>query len=146
MKIFAFSRLSLLFLILSACQAGYVIEESNLSVKDHRKAVVAAIGEARTVSENGREISSYFHDKKLKPILDMTKVKVRFYTKVLILGERRPFEVHVEVHVEQRDPDTRIFQDVGLDDRLTRIQALAIKETLNQSLEKAHLLDGEKPF
>ena len=47
----------LFFFCILGCQTyPYKIAESNLSLKDNRIAIVAAIGEAKAVSENGREI------------------------------------------------------------------------------------------
>ncbi|MBC7741222.1 MAG: hypothetical protein H7061_03435 [Bdellovibrionaceae bacterium] len=133
-------------LIFSGCQTGVIISESNLSVSDHRKAIVAAIGEARVVSQNGRELSSYFHDLKFKYLEVTPTTKRRYYTKALILGARRPYDVAIEVHIEERDPDTNVFQDVGLDDDLGLVRAKAVREMLNQSRDHTHTIDGTNPF
>jgi hypothetical protein len=134
--------------ILIGCQTtpGVVITETTLPVKQSRMAIRSALGEARVVSQNGREISTYYHDRNLK-FLDVTpKTRIRYYTKVMILGARRPYDINVEVRVEQRDPDTKIFQDIGLNERLSLIQAKAVQQALNQSRDKSQVIDDGAPF
>lgn len=142
----AFLFLGLLFF--QGCQtpSGVVLTETSLPIKQSRMAVTAAIGEARAISQNGREISSHYHDRKLK-YLDVTpKTKERLYTKVIVLGARRPYDIEVQVHIEQRDPDTKNFHDIGLDDELSLLQAKTIQQVLNQSREKIQTIDDGAPF
>ena len=55
------------------CQTHpYLITESFLPVSDHRRAIVASVGEARIVSQNGREILSKFYDRKDKMNFSVT--------------------------------------------------------------------------
>lgn len=135
-----------LVLIFSACQSGVLIAESNLPVPEHRRAVVAAIGEPRLMSQNGRELTSPYHDRNFKYLEVTAKTKRRYYTKVIILGARRPYDVQVQVRIEARNPETNVFQDVGLDENLSMTRAKAIKEMLNQSREKVQTIDGSNPF
>ncbi len=141
----------LLFTLLAAfvgCQTNpHTISESNISIKDHRKAVAAAFGEVKSVSENGREIYSFYHNKNFKNLDEPNSPKVRYYTKVVILGARRPYDVAVEVHKEQKDPDTKTYIDQGIDDGLTQARMNAIQLMLNQSREKSGpAFDVENPF
>lgn len=147
MNIFKKTAAFLTALMLSSCATQNVaIEESNFSVKQHRVAIVAALGLVRGVSQNGREILSLYHDRKLKNIDVTAKTKERLYTKAVVLGSRRPYSVSVEVHVEKRDPDSKEFQDVGVDERLSAKRTLAIREMLNQSREEGGTFDEEAPF
>lgn len=130
------------------CQTNpYLIKESNVSIKDHRKAVVAAVGEVKSVSENGRELYTPYHNRNFKNLDEPNSPKVRYYTKVVVLGARRPYDVSVEVHKEQKDPDTNAYIDQGIDESLTRARVKAIEVMLNQSREKASpAFDVENPF
>ena len=138
----------LIFLFVMGCQTNpYTITESNISIKDHRKAVVAAVGDVKSVSENGREMYTPYHNKNLKNLDEPNSPKVRYYTKVVILGARRPYDVSVEVHKEQKDPDSKAYIDQGIDEGLTQARVNAITIMLNQSREKAiPAFDVEKPF
>ena len=137
----------LFILFFLGCQTpGYIIEESNYSVKQHRIAITAALGQVRSVSENGRVILSFYHDHAFKGFEVTSKTKERLYTQVIILGTRRPYRVSIEVHIEKRDPDSNDFQDIGLDEGLGLKRMLTIKEMLNQSRDTGGMFDEEAPF
>ncbi|AGH94283.1 hypothetical protein [Pseudobdellovibrio exovorus] len=134
-------------LYLVGCQtSGYMIEESNYSVKQHRIAITQAMGPINTVSANGRELTSVYHDRSLKNIEVTPKVKERYYTKAIILGPRRPYRVSVVVKAEERDPDTGRFMEVGIEEDLSRRRALSILQMLNQSPAPSGIFDEEMPF
>lgn len=134
-------------MLIAGCQTpGIVIEESNYSVKQHRIAVTAALGQVRSVSENGRVINSFYHDREFKGFEVTPKTKERLYTQVIILGTRRPYRVSVEVHIEQRDPDSKKFEDVGVDEGLGLKRTAVIQEMLNQSRDTGSVFDEETPF
>lgn len=138
-----------LFCLLSlfGCETrGIVIAESNYSVKQHRVAITAALGQARSVSQNGREIYSYYHDRSFKGFEVTPQTKERLYTKVVILGSRRPYTVSIEVHIERKDRETKKFVDIGLDDGLASKRAATINELLSQSRADADLFDEGLPF
>ncbi len=129
------------------CQTHqYVITESLLSAKEHRKAVVVAFGDARLISQNGREIYSHYHDRKFKFIDEPTKVDIRYFTKTSILGARRPYEITVEVRTEQKDPETKAFVDRGLDNSLSKKRLTELTNMLNQSRDNSQQFDVENPF
>lgn len=133
---------------LLGCQTteGIVISESFLAIRQTRVVLNQTIGEARVFSQNGREMSTHYHDRKFK-LLDVTpKTPERLYTKVLILGARRPYNIEVQVHVEQRDPDSKSFHEVGIDKNLSLAQAKVIQQALNQGRDKAQLIDEGLPF
>lgn len=132
---------------LSGCQTNpYVIRESLLSAKEHRRVFVAVIGDARMVSQNGREVYSHFHDRKFKFIDEPATSKVRYYTKATILGARRPYELSIEVREERKDPDSKLFLDQGPDDSLSQKRLDEVRLMLNQSRESSQEFDVENPF
>ena len=136
----------LLFLSLGCQTHSYLISESYLPVSEHRKVAVAVVGPARIVSQNGREITSHYHDRNFKYIDEPTKVKVRYYTKVMVLGSRRPYEVSVEVFKEQKDPDSKQFISQGLDEGLSQKRLTEVANVLNQSRDNPQSIDVENPF
>jgi hypothetical protein len=134
-------------LFASSCATpGYVIEDSNYSVKQHRIAITAALGLVREVSQNGRVIFSLYHDKNLKNIEVTAKTRERYFTRVTVLGSIRPFRVQVEVIQEKRDPDTKEFMPIGLDEELAEKRGLVISSMLNQSRDEGRTFDEESPF
>lgn len=134
--------------MLVGCQtpAGYFIMDSPLQVADIRIAANVVIGKPRLVSANGRELYSEFHDQGFQPLEELTKSADRYYTKVLILGPRRPYEVQTIVFKETWDADYSRFEGQGADEDLSLKRARAIKKVLNISLEKERGFDVSKPF
>jgi hypothetical protein len=140
-----------LFLFLSlymlGCQTpGYFISDSNLVIPESRKAITAVIGKPRLVSLNGRELVSEYHDTKFKNIDMEKKEKTRFFTKVTILGARRPYEINIQVIRQDFENETKAYVNTALDDGLAEKRAREIKKVLNYSLEKQQKFDGDNPF
>lgn len=146
--IFKFHFLLLLIFVigLSSCQTGYVISESPLSLIDTRRAFVVALGQVRVVSTNGREVYSHYHDKNFKILSNPTSVEQRYYTKLTILGARRPYDIDVQVREEIKSAGIEGFDDAGLDQNLSNVRGQAIQKVLNQSRAKTVKVDGEDPF
>ena len=148
MKVFFyFFILCSTFIALQGCQTpGYYITDSNLPVSESRKTITAVIGKPRLVSLNGRELLSEYHDTNFKLLEDPAKVLLRYFTKVTILGARRPYEINVQVFEEKYDRETRSFVNMGIDDGLSEKRAVEIKRAHNYSLEKIQTIDGDAPF
>ncbi|HWU44163.1 MAG TPA: hypothetical protein VN132_12015 [Bdellovibrio sp.] len=133
-------------LLLSSCRTGgVVLRETPLGVSETRRAVVSIIGEPRLVSENGRELFSKYYDKKGREIVKMDMVRERYSTHVTILGDRRPYDIQVEVLVEDRDSDGG-FELTDRDDDKAAPIAEKIRKALNQSLDNRNVIDDFRSF
>ncbi|WII72973.1 hypothetical protein QJS83_03695 [Bdellovibrio sp. 22V] len=133
-------------LLLSSCRTGgVVIRETPLNVSETRRVVFSVIGEPRSVSQNGREMFSQYYDKKNKVIEKMNMARERYYTHVLILGSRRPYDVQVEVLVEGRNEDGG-FDVVDRDDDRAAGIAEKIRQALNQSRDNRNIIDDFRSF
>lgn len=137
-----------LFLVfLSGCTTtALYIEDSNLPVPETRKVITSIIGKPRIISLNGRELSSSYHNRKFEDLDETKKIKGRYYTKVVILGPRRPYEISVQVTKEVLDLETMTFVDMGIDESLTQKRGLEIKRALNKSLDTYQAIDAEEVF
>ena len=134
-------------MFLSGCTTtAFYIEESNLPVPETRKVITAIIGKPRIISLNGRELSSTYHNRKFEDLDETKKIKARYYTKVVILGPRRPYEISVQVTKEALDLETMSFVDLGIDESLTQKRALELKRALNKSLDTYQAIDAEEVF
>lgn len=141
----------LLFLGFLGCQTpGYFIVDQPQQLSEIRKAVNAVIGKTKLVSLNGRELYSNYHDEKFEPIPeDLVIIEEPFYryqTKVTVLGPRRPYEVNVQVIVEQFEAETKKFLPIGVEDDLSRQRAISLKKALNLGPGIKAGFDEEKPF
>lgn len=141
-----FSTLLLLIFLSSCTTTAYYIEDSTLPVPETRKVITSIIGKPRVISLNGRELSSTYHDRKFEDLDEGKKIKARYYTKVIILGPRRPYEISVQVSKEALDLETMTFVDLGIDESLTQKRALEIKRALNKSLDTYQAIDAEEVF
>lgn len=143
----AFCLMAILISLFSTgCRTGGVIlRETPLSVSETRRAVVSVIGEPRSISQNGREILSKFYDKREKAIPRMEMARERYYTHVTILGDRRPYDIQVEVLVEGRNSDGA-FEVISRDDDRATVIAERLRQALNQSRDTRNVIDDFRSF
>ncbi len=137
--------LTISFLLTIGCQTGIFIKESPAALTDIRKAIVTVIGQPKKTSEDGRELISEFHNKRGQVDPSLAKAKNRFYTRVSILGERRPYDIKIEVFQEARIVDQQyeiITEEIGLAQKL----AHQIETTLNESLKDRNVIDDFRAF
>ncbi|MGE5086378.1 MAG: hypothetical protein ACM3MG_08780 [Bacillota bacterium] len=135
-----------LSILLSGCQTtGVVLRETPLGISETRRVVVSVIGETRGISENGRELYSKYYDKKGKNIEKMDMAKERYFTQVIVLGDRRPYDVQVEVLIEARDQDGH-WELVDRNDDKAAVVADKIRKALNQSRDSRNVIDDFRSF
>lgn len=144
MKIF-FLISALGFFLLSGCQTGIFINDSPAAMTDIRKAFVAVMGEPLNTSFDGKELTSQFHDKRGRPDEALKKAKSRYFTKMSILGDRRPYKIKIEVFHEVRISPQQ-YEIVGEDLDLAQSTAKKIEESLNQSLKSRNVIDDFRAF
>lgn len=143
MKVF-FAGLFLIFL--TGCETtGIFIKESPKTVTQIRQAVAQVMGTPRFISENGRELISVYYDKNQITHEPDQKVKDRYYTKVVILGERRPYDIQVDVIHERITPGLG-FEIIDHNDSIATKIARKIKDRLDQSREDSNVIDDFRAF
>ena len=136
----------LMAFLFSGCQSGggVVIEDAQYSMAEIRKAANQVLVEVRSVSENGRDVLSHYYDESGKFISNPEKVRKRYYSLVHIDGTRRPYDIDVQVILEEKIEGE--FEDVGLDETKSQTLANKLREHLNQSRSKRNVVDDFKPF
>ncbi len=138
--------LCLITLLLASCRTGGVIlRETPSGISETRRVVVSVIGEPRGMTKDGREIVSKYYDRSNNSITKMEMVRERRYTRVSILGDRRPYDIQVEVLVEGRDSDGAFYEKDHDDDRAA-VLAEKIKQALNQSRDTRNVIDDFRSF
>lgn len=145
MKYLAFFFVLSASIIMSGCRTGIILRETPLGVSESRIAIVTVIGEPRQLTPDGRELFSKFYDKKGNLISRLEMANERFYTLVSILGDRRPYDIQVEVVIEHRGEDGK-FTFAEKDDAKARLIAEKIKKALNQSLGNRNVIDDFRSF
>ncbi len=127
---------------LTACQTnGIFIHEVALNASDARKAIVTIIGEPKSISSNGRVLTSRYHDKKGVFLNELKGNEERRYSRISILGDRRPYEVQVEVVIEKK-----FVEEPQYDNAQAQEMADKIRKALNQSLDRRNVIDDFRAF
>ncbi len=133
------------FQIIGCAGPGHYINDSDISLSDTRRGLVKLFGEPRQLSQNGREFVTFFMDKKGRVLEGLKKAKERRYAHVTILGERRPYDILVNVVVESQVTETA-YEASDTDDELSEALAKAIKTELLKSLENRNMIDDFNAF
>ena len=133
-------------LLLSGCSTpqGVVLKETPLGISETRRIISSVTGIPRMISENGRELYSQFFDRKGR-VDDFLTARERLYSRVTILGERRPYNIEVLVIIQNKQADNK-FLDVGHDMRRSEELAEKIRAALNESRDKRNIIDDFKPY
>jgi hypothetical protein len=133
------------FFLTVGCQTGIFIKESPAALTDIRKAFVVVMGQPKSTSQNGRELVSEFHDKKGRVDSGLAKAKNRYFTKITILGERRPYDIKFEVYQEAR-MEGQEYEVIAEDTELAQKLASQIEKALNESLKNRNVIDDFRAF
>lgn len=121
------------------------MRETPLNVSDTRRAVVSVIGQPRLTSENGRELLSKYYDRIGNSEDSIKNARERLSTHVTILGDRRPYDIQIEVVVEIRDKEG-VYQIVERDEFRAERVAKEIQKALVQSRDNRNIIDDFKPY
>lgn len=134
-----------LFLNACASMGSYTVDNQNYPINDIRKIVGNAIGGTRNESENGRTLVSRFYSRNRRDDFeaDLSNKLERLYTRVEILGDRRPYDLRVTVVIEHKENGT--FVQVGKEKHLAQKIGEEIREKLI-SLEKRNVIDDFRVF
>ncbi len=128
-----------------ACRTGVLLKSTPLGLVETKKAIVEVIGNPRKVERGGRELISQYHDSSGEPFDDSSLASERYYTSVLIQGERRPYDLEVEVVIETKN-EMNEYEAYDRSDGMAYQTVEKIRKALNQSREKRNLLDDFRPF
>lgn len=135
----------LFYLIIGCAGPGAYVSESDVSLTETRRTLVKLFGEPRQMSQNGREFLTFFMDKKGRVLENMKKSKERRYAHVTILGERRPYDILVNVVIQTQNADNN-YDTIANDEVLSEQLAKIIKRELLKSLENRNIIDDFNAF
>lgn len=103
-------------------------------------------GGKRAVSQNRREYTSnYFVRGKEGAFVEAQSEPIRYYARILVLGDRRPYTVEVRVYEEHRRSDGQ-FDQVNQDEGLARVIIRRIQKALYQRREDRNIIDDFRVF
>lgn len=130
---------------LMGCATGDVtLGEQNYSLGEIKQVIQSVIGDPRKLSQNQRTyLSQYFgpkNDKNFDPI----KSKRRLYAKIVVLGDRRPYDIDIDVVVEEKNGN--VYEEIGLDTRKAEEFSLEIENRLSKGIENRNVIDDFRVF
>lgn len=137
--------LFVVFFVLGCQTQGVLLKETPLNLSESRRVISSIIGQPRVMSENGREMISRFYDRRGRYLDSLDKAKERLYTHVTVLGDRRPYDVKVEVFVEEKVADN-VFEFSERDNKAAEKVSARIKEALYQSQNNRNVIDDFRPL
>ncbi|MGZ5279894.1 MAG: hypothetical protein ACXWC9_08130 [Pseudobdellovibrionaceae bacterium] len=140
-----FIWVNFLGLLLSACMSGtYRISDQNLSLGEVKRIVTSVIGDPRVLSENQRTFYSRYFSRRPDSGFDPEKSRERLYAKVVVLGDRRPYDVEVEVFVEERSGKS--YEQVGTDLSEAKKLGQDLRSRLHQGRNERNAIDDFRAF
>ena len=134
----------LLFILLGGCVTGHVLKESNRPLPEIRSAVLWVTGEPRQVLEGERTYVSKYFSRKGESFFDANKSKERLYARISILGDRRPYDILVQVVIEERTEGR--YEEVGIDEALSSQVAEEVRKRLTRSRDQRNVIDDFQVF
>lgn len=137
-------RIFLICCLFSGCISGHLITESQHSIGEIRNAILYISGTPRSVSENQREYVSTYFPRRKDPHFDPSRARERLYAKFTILGDRRPYDIQVQVFIENKVEGG--YDEVGLDDGMSDQLANELKLRLTRSREDRNAIDDLRVF
>lgn len=146
MKSIVIGFLIFLNLLLASCQtSSYKIKNQQGSINQIIQAIKQAIGQPRKISENGRVYFSEYFNSEAEPIDIKKQTPIeRFYAKISILGDRRPYDIETKV-IKENLKEKKYVED-SVDEKLSGLLKDNIKFKLNKSLEEQNILDDFRVF
>lgn len=130
--------------VMACATEGHVIRNSDRGMREIRQAFIAAAGPARKENENGRIFQSEYFPRHPDPNFKANKAKERLHGRFTILGDRRPYDIQVEVMIEEKTHEG--YEEVGVDESLSQELANQLKKELLKSREGRNIIDDFKPF
>lgn len=136
----------ILFAFISGCvsPSGVRIEGETSSLNDIRAAVKSVLGDPRKISQNQREIYSPYFSPVADAKFDENKSKERAFSKVEIHGDRRPYDITIEVFIEEKQHGKYVAVD--RDVRLATRFRDEIRKKLNESRDSRNVIDDFRAF
>jgi hypothetical protein len=103
----------------------------------------------RSISANGREFLSDVYIIQKSQYVAAKEAPTRYWARILILNEARPYDIEVEVRKEVRDDrgnQARYFYAAGSEVTLAKILRAQLKDRLAKRRDDLNLLDDFRVF
>lgn len=136
--------LTFCFFLMSCATGHETLQEQNYSLGEIKQVIVSVIGDPRSQSQNQRTFVSQYFGPKSDRKFDPQKSKKRSFAEITILGDRRPYDISVDVHVEERRGNE--YERIGEDEKKADQLASEIHERLHKGIENRNVIDDFRAF
>lgn len=145
MKAFLYKLiLVVVYFYLLACVSGAKIKNVNYTVEEIRIAVAKISTSIRKGGGNERTFETNYFSRRAVKNFDPARSKERAFARFTVLGDRRPYQILVEVIIEARSGIG--FKESGKDRALANQIALDLSSALTKSREDRNAIDSFKAF
>lgn len=135
-------------LVVSGCTTPgtAVIENQDRSIQDLSAIVIAAlpVGKA-SVSQNGRTFTSVYFASKGGEFVEGNEAPVRAKAIIVILGDRRPYNIEVTV-IQEKKTNTASYNRIENSDGLARVVIRRIQKALHERRDNRNVIDDFRVF
>lgn len=136
--------IGLLALLVSGCVTqGHYVHDMNRSMSDIQTAIRNLYG-IQSKSDNEKILYTPPLKKDPNDTTPEAKMRERVIARVVIMGDRRPYDILVQVYLERKVRGTWV--EVGLDEGLSQEFAKEINRELIESRENRNVIDDFRAF
>jgi hypothetical protein len=135
-------------LFVTACttRGGVRLGELDIPIVELQRAVESSLPLGkRKQSQNSREFFSEYFVMKRGEYEEGGHASVRYFAHILILGDRKPYNVDVVVEVEQRRDDGS-YTRTDYDEGLARMISRRIQSSLHKRRDHLNIIDDFRVF
>lgn len=136
--------LLVIFLSVFSCVTGVKVTEVSQSLEEVRAAINIVAIENKWVSANRRVFESRYFGKNPRKSFDPDKAPERLFARFSILGDRRPYQILVEVIREKKDGLD--FVADGEEPEIAEKLAQELVDALTKSREDRNAIDSFRAF
>ena len=120
------------------------MKELDRSPQEIKQAVLSIIGEPLETSKNGRQFRSRYEGRDGSTRINPTEVSERLYSMITILGDERPYQLHVQTFSQRRQSSG--YSKPRYEAEKSKGLGLAIQMRLSQSRGEKNFIDDFRPF
>lgn len=139
-----FGFLSAILVLVSCTSAGEQIRSINRTAADIKATIRARYNIVSSV-DNGREVITGPLKIDPKDKTPRDQLRERCYMRIVIVGDRRPYDVLVEAYIERKTPEGK-WEEEGLDEDLSHELAQELHKYLIESREHWNFIDDFRAF
>ena len=131
-------------LSLSSCVSGVKVDDLSYSLEEIRAAIKVVATDFKYVDPLKRKYESIYFPKNRKKNFDPEKHSPRYYARFIIVGDRRPFTVVIDVIAQVKEEGEWVER--GSDEELSQRLAADLRKALAEGRVQRNAVDSFRAF